>query len=1331
MIVTASPYLKSLLASGKEVREGIAFPLRQVTDVADFEARFTTLFEQPVTDESPFYRIEENGVILAWLTYTLDEEDGPTPAILFKQVEDPTPYLGYNPADLFENQVKQLAEFTASSVTNPHKSGRLQRVVGGYRFTVGQRQKKDRSRAMNVDKYLAGKRAGRRGLATRIQKAKQWHQSFAGRQMHNAQARYQSQTKEAVERYASFLSEHIYRRFHKGTGVIDIAQPFHRVEDQPVNLRVFMSGLDLALGETSVFVFDKNNSLSVFPAKTIVQQARIDEGAVLYRFPDAETRDRVQQIVAELGFDVLSRDDNGMWLRYTQQDAVNDAVRTIQSHGGKQIELTERDIVDIDESHLHESLMDISSRFGYGMLEQMPCGMVYIERQSGEVVVSVCEHLLTKAQLEALRTHFKLEPEEEIKVYEDLYDPKRMLRECTLSVATEGTDIQQVGPRSWAIDGNRIALYSPLSKFVRVYPLNEIFGTIKKIGKWIGKLFPRTFGSGKTATKTTTKKTNKKTGTKPAATKPAAPKPAAAKPATKTAPKPAPKPAAKPSAPTKRPGKVGRPKGSKNKTAAEKRRADAEKQRAAYVKGVARGIKHARSQPRKESLDEMTLTKTEQKILDFLHTWKGSRRWTVDNDREYRAAVMLERKGLVRIVRIGGGVAHKGIGLFGRGGNRADYSSSIVVELPEQVEEALQESVDFRIYDEQAASDEPSDMYMTLRNLATRNNGLWKSDRQGKFLLSQIKQNGKLVGQSDSYAHDVAKKFAPDGTLAAAYVQTWVSGIGGRRFGKNSRRMGYMYFLDNFGIIREVKTDFGYDTEGGSWVKGHKITFERPESVAANLPTSEDSPDAKWFVANRETVDKVIDALRKDAYFGKFIVELMAGEKPNDKTWEMLVREMEKRTAGYPPFPTLPTKMEITLKVTKAKWEDRAFQGHISSVFTFMGDVEGYAEFGYINVGSESTKKAFIKYLSEAGSFDAIAKAAVGKTLKMRGTFNSNGKMIFGKRVSILSVTESVDGISTLAEAAAHLSRANKDKRIKELSLKTVGGELSLAKMPSGLFEVFKRKNGSSMLMGFQSFGEVLETLAKTDDIRIVQLDEAKFEEEFQQFIQWVDENTTQLDEGLFDLLKKIPSALSGAISFLKELATNTGVKLSSILSIFKNKTVYKFFAAIGWSFSSLYDLLKKGYKAYVTVLDAVADYIAKNPAVQWTEAQLKKLDDFLQAHPMVRKIGGVAVAALLIYIWFTMTFTGDPIYDFDMTDMLLALGGSYSLSKLFAGKAGVKLLLLFATGAITGLSFPWPGAATAKFAFAIISTIAKWLKIRLTKTSGDAANESLSVATA
>ena len=188
---------------------------------------------------------------------------------------------------------------------------------------------------------------------------------------------------------------------------------------------------------------------------------------------------------------------------------------------------------------------------------------------------------------------------------------------------------------------------------------------------------------------------------------------------------------------------------------------------------------------------------------------------------------------------------------------------------------------------------------------------------------------------------------------------------------------------------------------------------------------------------------------------------------------------------------------------------------------------------------------------------------------------------------------------------------------------------------------------------------------------------------------------------------------LKDKINFIKNLASHIKTKFKDLLKLFMNSKVFKFFSLIGWSMDKLFGLVKKGFRLYKDLLKVIADYVSKTKVGKWTEEKLKQLDTFLQKHPKTKRIAGVGVASLLVYIWFNMTFTGDFAYDFDMTDMLAALAGKFSLAKLFAGSDGVKLLLLFATGAI-GLTFPWPGAATKQFIGAVVGSLGRAVKKRI-----------------
>ncbi len=222
---------------------------------------------------------------------------------------------------------------------------------------------------------------------------------------------------------------------------------------------------------------------------------------------------------------------------------------------------------------------------------------------------------------------------------------------------------------------------------------------------------------------------------------------------------------------------------------------------------------------------------------------------------------------------------------------------------------------------------------------------------------------------------------------------------------------------------------------------------------------------------------------------------------------------------------------------------------------------------------------------------------------------------------------------------------------------------------------------------------------------------------QYEEFCKFVKENKLDSEtEMLTELV--IPSRLKKIWSFLLELKDLVKVKLMDLVKLFLDKTVFKFFAKIKFSMEWLFKLVKKGFKAYKDVIKAIGEYIASTKVGKWTEDKLKDLDAFLAKHPKTKRIAGMAVAGILIYIWLNMTFTGNADYDFDMGDMIRALGGGFTLSTLFAGPEGMALLTLFATGMI-GLSFPWPGPQHFQFIGAVLYGSAKLVgqKLRKDKT--------------
>jgi len=179
---------------------------------------------------------------------------------------------------------------------------------------------------------------------------------------------------------------------------------------------------------------------------------------------------------------------------------------------------------------------------------------------------------------------------------------------------------------------------------------------------------------------------------------------------------------------------------------------------------------------------------------------------------------------------------------------------------------------------------------------------------------------------------------------------------------------------------------------------------------------------------------------------------------------------------------------------------------------------------------------------------------------------------------------------------------------------------------------------------------------------------------EYNEYVQAIDyaSNPEYINEGLNESIKS-------KIEFIKSLAVILKSSVQDLIGFFKNKVIFKIFKAIKFSLGYLFKMLKDGYKAYQELQKVISQYVNSTKVVKFTEEQLKKLDAFLMKHPKIKRLSGFAVSGILIYIWLNMSFTGDLLDDFDLSNVLLALQGKFTLTMIFAGPEGTKMLMLFA----------------------------------------------------
>jgi hypothetical protein len=205
-------------------------------------------------------------------------------------------------------------------------------------------------------------------------------------------------------------------------------------------------------------------------------------------------------------------------------------------------------------------------------------------------------------------------------------------------------------------------------------------------------------------------------------------------------------------------------------------------------------------------------------------------------------------------------------------------------------------------------------------------------------------------------------------------------------------------------------------------------------------------------------------------------------------------------------------------------------------------------------------------------------------------------------------------------------------------------------------------------------------------------------------------ESSNLLTEGVInDVLSGIKGKLGKVFLELEKRFKNTGINTKELLIAFKNKNMFSLLKFVKFSIKRLLNIYKKADTLIKNGVLKPFEILAKNSTLlKEIQKGGKALDNFLDEHPILKKMSGVAVAGILLYIWLNMTFIGSVDYDFDFSSVLSALLGNFSIETLFTTPQGISMLSLFFVGATTGISIPWFGHTVYNLLFGITYTILK-----------------------
>ena len=210
---------------------------------------------------------------------------------------------------------------------------------------------------------------------------------------------------------------------------------------------------------------------------------------------------------------------------------------------------------------------------------------------------------------------------------------------------------------------------------------------------------------------------------------------------------------------------------------------------------------------------------------------------------------------------------------------------------------------------------------------------------------------------------------------------------------------------------------------------------------------------------------------------------------------------------------------------------------------------------------------------------------------------------------------------------------------------------------------------------------------------------------------QWIRD---YINENIFtDKIKSMKSALTGGLSklfneikmFIEKVGDELKLGVTEIVKAFKERSVFNMLKSFGFMFKKMLKCISMFTNLIRKGIFKIFDEMSKTKTFQKIRSGAIKIDEVLDKYPLLKKLTGLAVAGLLLWMWLNMTFIGDLDYDFNFSDIVAAISGSFSIEQIFFSSSGLMLIALFSLGNFAGISFPWLGKSVFNLMLGITYT--------------------------
>ena len=212
--------------------------------------------------------------------------------------------------------------------------------------------------------------------------------------------------------------------------------------------------------------------------------------------------------------------------------------------------------------------------------------------------------------------------------------------------------------------------------------------------------------------------------------------------------------------------------------------------------------------------------------------------------------------------------------------------------------------------------------------------------------------------------------------------------------------------------------------------------------------------------------------------------------------------------------------------------------------------------------------------------------------------------------------------------------------------------------------------------------------------------------------------HTANINAGIGDFIKSLPDKFKRVGTLLSELSKSPKFSMTTILNMLKDNRVYTFLKNFDFSVANIIKQIKKALNFMDTLFNEIAKYIHQNfPMIKkfsdFTTAQLHELDKWLNKNPIIKRIGGVVLASLLLYVAVNGAFVGSAS-DFDLSSVMDALSGNLSFTDALGDHNGIKFLISMALG-VSGVSISYGALSSiAQFAPSIMIWLAKQIHMKV-----------------